>query len=57
MTDLRKPNVPFEDLGIDLPVYKDDGRKVTQPFSTSKHDLLRREMLGSKGVGGEKRSG
>lgn len=52
MAKLRKPNVPFEDLRIELPAYvKADGSSASQPFSLSSHDLFRRETLRSSGEG------
>ncbi len=58
MTDLPAPPDPFEDLGIALPDYvNSEGDKASQPFSRSRHDLLRRETPGSKGGGGEERTG
>lgn len=57
MTDLREANVPFENIGIDIPDYvKSNGSKATQPFSRSKHDLLQRETLGIKDDGDTKRT-
>ncbi|MFA6031551.1 MAG: HNH endonuclease [Myxococcota bacterium] len=49
--------VPFMRLDVEIPDYqKSDGTKASQPFSTSNHELFRRDTLKSAGEGDGERT-